>query len=78
MFLCLGQTVAYCVSDECLKFTVCKGRTVSYCSALREELLLEVFELLLRVEVHRDVTHPTTCEASGLLASDSTHVLLCE
>lgn len=56
---------------------------MSYCSALRgggwgEELLLEVFELLLRVEVHRDVTHPTTCEASGLLASDNTRVLLCK
>lgn len=41
-----------------------------YCSALRgsgwgEELLLEVFELLLTVEVHRDVTYPTTFEASG-------------
>lgn len=54
-----------------------------YCSAPRGsgwggELLLEVFELLLRVEVHRDVTHPTACGASGLLASDNTRVLLCE
>lgn len=56
---------------------------MSCCNAPRgsgweEELLLEVSELLLRVEVHRDVTLPTTCEASALLASDSTHVLLCK
>lgn len=56
---------------------------MSYCSALRgsgcrEEVLLEMFEVLLRVEFHGDVTHPTTCEVSGLLASDNTHVLLCK
>lgn len=37
-----------------------------------------MFEVLLRVDLHRDITHPTTCEVSGLLASDNTRVLLCK
>lgn len=56
---------------------------VSYCSALGgggwgEEQLLEMFVLLLAVEVLRDVTHPCTSEASQCVASENTRVLLCE
>lgn len=56
---------------------------MSYCSALGgggwgEEQLLEIFVLLLAVEVLRDVTHPCASEASQCVASENTRVLLCE